>query len=51
MMEGTVTKERRKDKNLVDEKRGKRSAHQTRVRMDFDPNHPSFLSRRRFVTT
>ena len=43
MMKGNVTEEWRKDKGVVDEKKGKRNAHRTRVRMNFDPK-PSIFS-------
>ena len=43
MTKGTIDEERRKDNDLVNEKKGKRSAPRTRVRMGFDPK-PSILS-------
>ena len=48
MTKGTVAKERRKDKSVADEKKGKRYAHRTRVGIDFDPK-PSILSSQKEV--
>ena len=48
MTKRTAAEERRKDKSVVDEKKGKRSTPEIRVGMDFDPK-PSILSRQKEV--
>jgi len=50
-MKGTIAEERRKDKSIVDEKKGNKSAPRLERGRILIPNNPSFLARRRFTTT